>query len=206
MGGYWSPSSAVARILEELGELAEVLGTIQNGFMDQPIAEELADLWIITTCLANQFCIFLPETERQRYSEPTASFDVSDLSLLFVQAGLIARIVNYYDGPKPPRSLEDWVPLAKAVRLFHAHLFWLADFFKVDLESAVDRKLSESAIRDRGRFNSHFDPSAATCLDNFQAIVSGTACTFAPVAHCGEHRFGMRNARWWTMCDGASLT
>lgn len=182
LGGYWAPSSAVARILEELGELAEVLSTIQGGFIDHSIAEELADLWIITTCLANQFCIFLPESEQQRYGESSSSFEVSDLSLLLVQAGLIARVVNYYDGPKPPRSLEDWVPLGKAVRLFHAHLFWIADFFKVDLESAIDHKLDESAIRDKGRFRTNFDPSTAHCLNNFQAIAQETPCTFAPVA------------------------
>jgi NTP pyrophosphatase (non-canonical NTP hydrolase) len=182
LGGYWPPSSAVARILEELGELAEVLSTIESGLIDQSIAEELADLWIITTCLANQFCIFLPESERQKYGEPSTSFDVKDLSLLLVEAGLIARIVNYYDGPKPPRSLEDWVPLGKALRLFHTHLFWVADFFKVDLETAVDQKLDESVIRDKGRFRPNFDPSTAVCLNDFLPVVNRTACTFAPTA------------------------
>ncbi len=52
-GGYWRPLAAVARLLEELGELSELL------FVgDEPaggIAGELADLWIITTALADQF-------------------------------------------------------------------------------------------------------------------------------------------------------
>jgi FPC/CPF motif-containing protein YcgG/NTP pyrophosphatase (non-canonical NTP hydrolase) len=158
------------------------LSTTQAGSADPSMAEELADLWIITTCLANQFCIHLPETRPQRDGWRAASFGQGDLSLLIVQAGLIARIVNYYDGPKPPRSLEDWIPLGKAVKFFHACLFCIAEFFKVDLESAVDQKLNESVVRDKGRFKSNFDPSTAACLNNFQSVVLGTACTFAPVA------------------------
>ncbi len=53
VGGYWRPLAAVARLLEELGELAEILMSPTPDAGD--LAEELADLWIITTALADQF-------------------------------------------------------------------------------------------------------------------------------------------------------
>jgi NTP pyrophosphatase (non-canonical NTP hydrolase) len=69
VGGYWRPLAAVARLQEELGELAELLMTctpdIEQHAADlaerwpselaEQCASELADLWIISTALADQF-------------------------------------------------------------------------------------------------------------------------------------------------------
>jgi hypothetical protein len=56
-GGYWRPLAAVARLLEELGELLELL----DGGATPELGGELADLWIITTALADQFLAEVPE-------------------------------------------------------------------------------------------------------------------------------------------------
>jgi len=181
LGGYWPPISAVARILEELGEFAEAYSRFNLGSSDQNISEELADLWIITACIANQFCICLPEggTEFPQ-SQMSLAEDMTDL---FAQAGQIARAVNYYDGPKPPRSLHNWIPLAKVIKLFHRTLYSIAQNFKIDLDSTIEQKLAISSVRDKGRFADSFDPSAATSLVRFEPIMRSTKCTFAPAAH-----------------------
>ena len=181
LGGYWPPISAVARLLEELGELAEILTHRQHGDA-HPTDEELADLWIITACLANQFCITLPDTRQENRGQRTVETEFSNLSLLLAHAGLIARIVNYYDGPKPPRAPQDWVPLGKAIKLFHDQLNNLAEYYKADLGAAIDLKIARTVVRDRGRFKQAFDPSVALSLEHFERIVTATSCIYAPSA------------------------
>ncbi len=53
-GGYWRPLAACARLLEELGECSEQAG-------GEELPGELADLWIITTALADQFLAVVAE-------------------------------------------------------------------------------------------------------------------------------------------------
>jgi NTP pyrophosphatase (non-canonical NTP hydrolase) len=51
VGGYWPVLAGVARLQEELGEVAAELE------VNQPdgLAEEMADVFFISTCLANQY-------------------------------------------------------------------------------------------------------------------------------------------------------
>ncbi len=51
VGGYWRPSAGAIRLLEELGEVAEA---IASGEVDA-LADELADVWIISTAVADQY-------------------------------------------------------------------------------------------------------------------------------------------------------
>ncbi|MFI5009601.1 MAG: hypothetical protein ACHQDY_04930 [Solirubrobacterales bacterium] len=149
VGGYWRPLAAVARLLEELGELAEILvsPTPDAG----GLAEELADLWIITTALADQFLGDVAEPD----SHPRRTPPSHDLfAELLAAAGLIARIVNYYDGPKTPRSLDGWVSLSDAVAEFHRVLADVAHAHDVDLATAVNSKLAAIPTLDAGRFPS----------------------------------------------------
>lgn len=149
-GGYWRPLAAVARLLEELAELAE----LQD---DAPLPGELADLWIITTALADQVLATV--------AEPGAdAAEAGSLAALVAAAGAIGRVVNHYDGPKVPRGA---IPsLADAVAAFHRTLSAFARDRGVELARAVAEKLDE--IRERGdieRFSRrNFDPSAAPVL------------------------------------------
>ncbi|TDP92226.1 YqcI/YcgG family protein [Labedaea rhizosphaerae] len=181
LGGYWPPISAVARLLEEFGELAEVL--LAESERHEALSEEMADLWIIAACLANQFCIPLPVARAATVETDDQNAPVADqMQSLLVHAGQIARVVNYYDGSKPPRNTQDWLPLTKALRHFHVRLSQLAAALKVDLESVVDDKLTASERRDRGRFEHSFDPSTAQSLTEFEVISGSTPCVFAPTA------------------------
>jgi NTP pyrophosphatase (non-canonical NTP hydrolase) len=166
VGGYWRPLAAVARLLEELGELAESLA--DPAVDDDGLASELADLWIITSAVADQFLGEVAEPD----SHPVGSRTPSDpLGELVAAAGWIARIVNYYDGPKTPRSLEGWPSLNDAVADFHRRLGAVAHAHGVGLGAAVADKLHAIPARDSDRFaQAEHDPSTAPCLERFRLL------------------------------------
>jgi hypothetical protein len=161
VGGYWRPLAAVARLLEELGELAEL-------DRDDPrYASELADLWIITTALSDQFLGAVAEPGSHLSRRPPPDL----LGSLVAAAGPIARIVNYYDGPKAPRDFDDWISLSDAVAGFHRVLSDAAQAHDVDLAKAVNTKLDSIPALDSERFASGaHDPSTAASVERFRAL------------------------------------
>lgn len=235
-GGYWRPLAAVARLLEELGELGEELAAPPQGGMEaemgeEPganrlaeaeIAAELADLWIITAALADQYLATVAEphsieaggesshVQNGVSGEPRGSVEagrpsgltgelshvrngvsggpphgrssapLQDFVRLVAAAGLIARIVNFYDGPKTPRSPHRWISIEQAIAQFHQALASVAVSHHVDLRAAVLAKLSAIPKLDSRRFSatSH-DPSTAPCLRalrSLPAVVAGPLC------------------------------
>src|SRR5258708_11709865 len=94
VGGYWRPTAGVARLLEELGELSEQLRSATTEYERAYLAEELADVWIISTCIANQFNVDLGTSETVSVLESHGDHAFEDA---VSHAGRIARIVNYYD-------------------------------------------------------------------------------------------------------------
>jgi len=67
-GGYWSPHANLARISEEVGELARLINHIYGPKpkkpteADQELGEELADILFAVICLANSEGIDLAES------------------------------------------------------------------------------------------------------------------------------------------------
>jgi hypothetical protein len=179
IGGYWRPVNAVARLLEELAELGQELTTAGGDGGREELAGEFADLWIISTCLANQFNAVLavgtdgtdgtgnpgPAAERP------ADGEAGGFVRLVEDAGRIARVVNYYDGPKNPRSLDGFPTLTAAIKTFHRTLRTLAISRGVDLDAAVDSKVTAAGERDRGRFALSYDPSTADSLRVFRSVL-----------------------------------
>jgi NTP pyrophosphatase (non-canonical NTP hydrolase) len=172
VGGYWRPLAALARALEELGEVAELL--LVPDPPGEGLAEELADLWIITTALADQFLGDVADPGSRvlgAVGEQTVlnQAERDPLAELVAAAGRMARIVNYYDGPKTPRSLAGWCSLGDAVAALHERLETLAGAHRLDLAAAVERKLDAIPARDGRRFaSSAEDPSTAPCLQAFR--------------------------------------
>jgi NTP pyrophosphatase (non-canonical NTP hydrolase) len=164
LGGYWRPLAGLARLLEELGELAESAG---GGAADRhELASELADLWVISTVLADQFLGDVLEPDA--YGLQASGSSLADL---VATAGPIARIVNYYDGPKTPSSLQGWPSLNAAVKDFHRVLAGLAAAYDVELGRAVSEKLDAIRQRDAGRFEHDLnDPSTAASLVRFRSL------------------------------------
>jgi hypothetical protein len=158
-GGYWRPLAAVARLLEELGELLELWVRERPGKGD--LASELADLWIITTALADQFRILVPEPP----GPPAPAQGTPAASGLVIAAGRIARVVNYYDGPKLPRSPGELPSLSETIAAFHGELGLLCRALEVDLSAAVDEKFVVIHGREMKRFaREDSDPSTAAVL------------------------------------------
>jgi hypothetical protein len=193
VGGYWRPLAAVARLLEELGELAELLAlggghgesrssnAAPRPFGDERLSYELADLWIITTALSDQFLGVVAEPGSYnpsrsgdgagRASHESGGVARDSLGDLIAAAGPIARIVNYYDGPKTPRSFDGWISLSDAVVQFHRSLASVAHAYGVDLAEAVDAKLDAIPTIDSGRFGEGVhDPSTARSVERFRAL------------------------------------
>ncbi len=158
-GGYWRPLAAVARLLEELGELSELLSQEVRG---EELAGELADLWIITTALADQFLAEVAEP-----GDANGKAGAVTLGAVLEAAGPIARVVNHYDGPKVPRADSPLPSLADAIATFHAALAGLARASGVELGAAVREKIERIHARgDIERFGrGGFDPSTALLLD-----------------------------------------
>lgn len=159
-GGYWRPLAAVARLLEELGELAELLALPAPDAGE--LAGELADLWIITTALADQFLAEVLEPGE-------CAGPPRDGLALLIAAGPIARVVNHYDGPKTPRG--ELPSLTGAVAAFHAALAGVAAAREIDLGAAVTAKIELIHARgDIERFGPQgFDPSTAPVLERVEA-------------------------------------
>jgi len=182
VGGYWRPISGVARLLEELGELGEQLeiGASEANFAH--LTGELADVWIISTCIANQYNIQL---DVDLPSAVITGKSSADFFALVSAAGNIARIVNYYDGPKTPRDLDKLPTLGPAIAALHVTLYRLAARYGVDLEKAIEEKVAAITKIDIGRFQKSYDPSTAESLVRFKEVQTSTACPFA------------REARMW---------
>lgn len=175
LGGYWPPLSGVSRILEELGEL-------HDAFLKNDAAEmkkELADLFIISTCVANQYCAHLKNIAIKN----SVTINVSLLlSQLVIQAGEIARRVNHYEGPKIPKKGENFKNIEELISAFHMTLFILADVMDINLMQAVKTKLLQAKKRDQGRFPLCFDPCSSSAVALYKEIYGekNTKCWGAP--------------------------
>ena len=94
--------AAVARILEELGEVAEHARKEQQpGELTDACLEEVADLLIVSTCLANQYSVNLAA----EYAVATLSSEqglVPNLIRALTVAGSIFRVVNPIEGTESP--------------------------------------------------------------------------------------------------------
>jgi hypothetical protein len=213
VGGYWRPSAAVARLLEELGELAELLVSRRSDTEPRSSEEatglgsELADLWIITTALSDQFLGAVAEPGSHLPSRPSPDI----LGSLVAAAGWIARIVNYYDGPKIPRDFDGWISLSHAVAEFQQALSDAAQAHDIDLAEAVDAKLDAIPALDSGRFASDaHDPSTAASRERFRALHGAAAESSASPTPCAMYAglHAPRGRLWgspeWSSDDFAS--
>lgn len=176
LGGYWSPSAGVLRLLEELGEVAELVST--DAPAPDALAEELADVWIISTAVADQYLASVAPlgagSGAATVSAEAAAFAPAPAQAMVpfedivAAAGQIARVVNYYDGPKAPRTLEDWTGIQPAIDAFHRALHAFASARGVELGREVGMKLERSRTIDASRFARTFDPSTAPVLDRLR--------------------------------------
>ncbi len=155
VGGYWRPSAAVARLLEELGELAEL---DRN---DPRYASELADLWIITTALSDQFLGAVAEPGLSTCPVGEGRRDILGDSLSLRPGGSRGSSIT----TTVPRSRATSTVGSRSATPSPSSSSSLAEVARahdVDLAEAVDAKLDAIPALDSGRFASGVhDPSTA---------------------------------------------
>ena len=165
VGGYWPPLAGVARLLEELGEVAVELRReprIQN-----KLAEELADVFFISTCVANQYLADLGAAYADAVLDDSLVIKtaVEPAPIVFLDllcsASSLARTVNLYEGSKPLKPDEHVTRIGQAVARLHRALAELASGMCVRLADEVRAACERKSNRDRGRFKISFD--AALC-------------------------------------------
>jgi NTP pyrophosphatase (non-canonical NTP hydrolase) len=176
VGGYWPPLAGVARLLEELGEVAAELRREPRS--QGKLAEELADVFFISTCLANQYLADLTAAyvndglndslvmETKEESAPMA------LLGLLSSAGALARTVNLYEGSKPLKPDEQVTRIGESVAQLHRELAILASATGVQLADEVRGACERKSKRDRGRFKTSYDAALCPALDEFRLIQS----------------------------------
>ncbi|MFM8454522.1 MAG: hypothetical protein ACKOAD_06160 [Gammaproteobacteria bacterium] len=165
LGGYWRPLSALARLMEELGEFASACYQQDN----ESSSNELTDIFIISTCIANQYCSNLSEQYKNvGFCNDVKSILTSisgngSLNTLLFLSGKLARRINHYEGDKTPKNGEDFFSVQEVVAEIHIEIFRLSKDLKYDFIKKINNILDKSSKRDKFRFNKVFDPSASEC-------------------------------------------
>jgi NTP pyrophosphatase (non-canonical NTP hydrolase) len=176
VGGYWPPLAGVARLLEELGEVAVELRREPRS--QSKLAEELADVFFISTCLANQYvadlnAAYVGAELNNSLVAKTADkpAPIAFLDLLS-SAGSLARTVNLYEGSKPLKPDEQIARIGESVARLHRALSILASASGIQLADEVRGACERKSKRDRGRFKTSHDASLCPALDEFRSIQS----------------------------------
>lgn len=179
LGGYWRSISALARLQEEIGELAELI--IEEKSNLDELKEETADIYIISTCLANQYINNLEEvymkiaipTNTKELQELSSGLSITDLFFYIqIQAGKIARIINHYAGDKIKKTTEKNRNLGSEIAYLHKYLILFANNFKFNLFHSIDRVLKKSAQRDKNRFSLMHDPTTTLSLKRYKELIN----------------------------------
>ncbi|WP_114570223.1 MazG nucleotide pyrophosphohydrolase domain-containing protein [Exiguobacterium flavidum] len=163
LGGYFRPLSGLARLMEEIGEVGEALETKD----EQLLKDELVDVLMISTCLANQYRArlgFLHESLGTFSDEEAPSF-----YRIVHEAGQVARTMNGYEGDKPPKPDDEIVPIGLSLARLQRELFRFARQLGLDLMVEIDQTNAKNVARDKERFALTRDPITEETIDHFKS-------------------------------------
>ena len=177
LGGYFRPLSGLARLIEEVGEVGEALEADDR----QALKAELVDVLMISTCLSNQYVTDLAGQHRELGTE----HDQEDGSFyrLVHEAGQVARVMNGYEGDKPPKKTEDIIPIGTSLARLQRELFRLARPFELDLLKEIDQTNAKNRQRDRTRFALTRDPVTELTIDHFRSATGNTERLWGAPVH-----------------------
>ncbi|MBL0941233.1 MAG: YqcI/YcgG family protein [Alphaproteobacteria bacterium] len=188
VGGYWTPLSTLARVSEELGEICQIAHSSESA---EELALEVADLFVITTCLANQYSCNL-SVEYNKTGIPRVLNNLHDSgwtsplgSNIYVMAHLIgelARVVNSYDGEKKPKMGAQLPTIQELTAKLHSVILTYAIVNKLDIIEHINSTLATSALRDKDRFDRLYDPTMCEALEKFNIIRNQIECPYAKLA------------------------
>lgn len=167
LGGYWIPLSGLARVMEELGELGELI--LKKDFGDE-FSTELSDVMIITICVANQYCARLGIP--QAHQEDISRFSLEELYLsLAKDCGEFARIVNSYEGNKKLKPTEHPATIEKQAAEICFDIISIAEKMNLDIVQLVEKTMLKVRKRDKDRFDFLYDPSLSLSHDEYIQIM-----------------------------------
>lgn len=178
LGGYWRPLSGLARLLEELGEINEIF--LEKELDIQKLAEELADLFIISASIGNQYCMDLNKEltilkhsykiDKLYQLPPNYKNPYQGLMEVASHCGQIGRIINHYEGDKKKKTTERSQRVAQEIAKLHLQLVQLSNYYQIKLFEVVEEVLKRDLKRDLNRFHITFDPTTASSLDRFKLL------------------------------------
>lgn len=180
LGGYFRPLSGLARLIEEVGEVGEALEVGD----ESSLKSELVDVLMISTCLANQYVTDLAQQHQQL--ETTKDQAQGSFYRLVHEAGQVARVMNGYEGDKPPKKTEDVTPIGTSLARLQLELFRLARPLQLDLLQEIDRTNEKNLNRDRTRFALTRDPVTEATIEHFRSATGNAERLWgAPVHETG---------------------
>lgn len=165
LGGYWRPLSGLARLLEEVGEVGGALHD-QN---EAALGEELLDVFVISTCLANQYAIELVDQSNGRGERLVHRAYYS----LVREAGEVARVLNAYEGDKKLKATATPGSLQHHLESTQAAVFDIAREIHLDLYAEIGSLIEEKSTRDYGRFDHTPDPITESSVRLYTQFNSG---------------------------------
>ena len=169
LGGYFRPLSGLARLTEEIGEVGEALEQQD----ETALRAELVDVLMISTCLANQY---VTDLATQHETLDTANDDQGGSFYRLVhEAGQIARVMNGYEGDKPPKAKDAIIPIGHSLARLQRELFRLARPLDLDLLTEIDRTNEKNLKRDKTRFALTRDPITEKTIDHFRSATGSEA-------------------------------
>lgn len=186
--GYWRPTSAAFYLYERLIELDEA-ATDGITLQDAKNIERLLEIYVTSVCIAEQYSVTLNTAYRDAgYKADMSAFidslrgegDCSAAELLNGirrNTALIARIITFYELDRLPVDALEMPTLREAIPRLHASIIKVFACADISFRNAFRKKVT-SAIDSR-RFERHFDPGTAQCLELFKRVQENTACPFA---------------------------
>lgn len=142
--GYWSDTTNLLRINEELAELIEAVETkvLVN------IEQEIADLMIVVLTIANnnQLIIAKRSTKKAIFCYEKWLIGVNKI------IGNLARITTA-SAEKKPKAKEKIGNLQDNIEQLCSLIEEISRYYLVDLIKAAENKINANLVRDKNRFN-----------------------------------------------------
>lgn len=153
LGGYWAPLAGLARVLEELGELASAQTPGDR-------RREAVDCVVACVAVANQYAV------RICAGQPASIVGGERDALIW--AGQLSRIVNRIEGAKPPKPLEQGaLPLQRVLGGLVGTLASIAGLSISEILEDAAATAAANAERDKGRFIPRTDAVTAASRDAY---------------------------------------
>ncbi|MFJ4486062.1 YqcI/YcgG family protein [Streptomyces longwoodensis] len=185
--GYWRPTCAAFYLYEHVVDLDEHPDKERRS---AELAEHLVEVFVTSICIADQYSVSLNHAFKDAdlngdlYKLAKSLGENGDLNLAGAvkevksHTSRIARIITYYELDRLPQISHPLPSLHSSIPLLHAAIVRAFNSLPVSFEETFEKKLASAT--DSQRFERHFDPGTAPCLELFKKVKENSYCPFAP--------------------------